>query len=93
MGILGGIKSLNDKWHQLMPKSLLKVFHIIIPHDCQTAVTAAFNVKGYLNTFRHWVYGESYSTDIVEEWKIGRSENWNPPKPQAIIKFLNALNF
>lgn len=95
MGILAGMKSLDDKWHQLMPKPFLKVFHIIIPHDCQIAVTVALNVNEHLNTFRHWVYGESYSTNILslEERKIGTSENWNLLKPQAIIKSLNALKF
>lgn len=95
MGILAETNSPDDKWHQMMPKPFLKVSHIIIPHDCRTAVTVALNVKGHLNTFRHWVYGESYSTDTVtlEQRKIGRSQNWNPPKPQVIMKSFNVLNF
>lgn len=46
--------------------------------------------------FPHWVYGESFSTDIwhrKEKKKRRRSENWNPLKPQAINKCLNALKF
>lgn len=37
-----------------------------LPHhysyDCQSAVSAALHVKRHLHTFRHRVYGESYST-------------------------------
>lgn len=93
MGILAEIKSLNDKWHCLMPKPFLKVFHIIIPRDCRTDAAIALNVKGHLDTFRHGVCGESYSTHIIplEERKTESSRNCNPLKPQAAVKSLNAF--
>lgn len=74
MDILAGKRSRDDRWHRLMPEPVLKVFRIIIPRDCQTAVTVVLNVKGHLNTFRHWVL-VNHTLLILCHWKRGNLED------------------
>lgn len=67
-----------------MPKPFLKFFHIIIPHDCQTAVTVVLTVKEYLYTFRHRVSSDTYFPNMIalkERKEKKNPENFNTLKP------------